>query len=155
MEASASFAPLLPWAMLAVLAAATALVLGYAAYVRASGLGWRLLAAAVLLLTLANPSLVLEQREALSDIAIAVVDESPSQDIGQRRQQAESALAGLRAAVERFPDLELRVVRAGSGRGGSDGTELFGDLGRALSELPERRLAGIVMITDGFLLYGL
>ncbi|MHA1568170.1 MAG: hypothetical protein ACTSXZ_01770 [Alphaproteobacteria bacterium] len=149
MEASAAFAPLLPWSALAPLAAATALVLGYAAFVRASGLGWRLLAAAVLLLTLANPSLVLEQREALPDIAIAVVDESPSQDIGQRRRQAETALASLRAAVERFPDLELRVVRAGNGRGGGDGTELFGDLGRALSELPERRLAGIVMITDG------
>ncbi len=149
MEASAAFAPLLPWTALAALAAATALVLGYTFYVRASGLGWRLLAAAVLLLTLANPSLVLEQREALPDIAIAVVDESPSQDIGQRRRQSEAALARLRAAVDRFPDLELRVVRAGKGSGGSDGTQLFGDLARALSELPERRLAGIVMITDG------
>jgi hypothetical protein len=148
-DPSAAFAPLLPWPVLAAFAAASALIVGYGFYARAAGMGWRLATVAVLLLALANPSLVLEQRNALSDVAFAVIDDSPSQDIGDRRERSERALAQLRAALKPFPDVELRVVRAGAARQGRDGTLLFGDLGRALADVPDRRLAGVVMITDG------
>jgi len=148
-EASAAFAPLIPWPALAILAALAALAIAYAFYVRAAGLGWRTLALATLVVALANPSLILEQREPLTDIAVALVDDSPSQDIGERRTRTEEALEQLRTALQRFPDVELRVVRAGDDSRRRDGTHLFDAMERALADVPARRLAGTVMITDG------
>jgi predicted Rdx family selenoprotein len=55
----------------------------------------------------------------------------------------------VRRAVERLPNVELRVVRAGPEGAERDGTHLFAALDRALQDLPGRRLAGVVMITDG------
>ena len=42
------------------------------------------LSAGCLLLALANPALLEEERESLSDVAIVLVDRSPSQKIGER-----------------------------------------------------------------------
>ena len=69
---------------------------------------------AVLLAALVNPSLIEEQRSPLRDVAVVVVDESPSQSIGDRRQATRGG-AG-RAQANGSPsehDLDVRVVRAG------------------------------------------
>jgi hypothetical protein len=157
-EYDVAFAPLLPWpATIAFLvaagaAAALALALG------ARGAGWRCLVLAVLAVVLLNPSFVAEEREPRKDVAVVVVDESASQKIGERRARAEAALGALEESLSRFDDLELRVVRAGGrgrpaagrGRAGAgDGTHLFAALGEALVDVPRRRVAGAVMITDG------
>ena len=144
-------APLLPWSMIAVLGAACALCLGFGILRRARGLLWRALAVAILLAALVNPSLVEEKRSPQRDTAIIVVDESPSQRIGDRQRATEEALAVLSDRLSRERDLDLRVVRAGKPQpgGGDDGTRLFTALGRAMSDVPRQRLAGVVMITDG------
>ncbi|MGQ9371862.1 hypothetical protein [Azospirillum sp. ST 5-10] len=144
--------PLLPWAVLAVLFGAAALVLLLGLVRRARGVAWRILAFAVLALALLNPSLVHEEREPIKDVAVVVVDESPSQNIGDRKARAERALADLTARLERFDDLEVRVVRAGHGSGGGEAineTRLFEALSNATADVPRRRLAGAVLITDG------
>jgi len=144
-------APLLPWWVLALFAAAGALLVAFGILRRAPGLGWRAIAIAVLLAALVNPSLIEEQRLPRRDVAIVVVDDSPSQDIGKRRQATEAALAAVKEKLGHEPDLDLRVIRAGAaGRGdGDEGTRLFEALDRAMSDIPRQRLAGIVMITDG------
>jgi hypothetical protein len=45
----------------------------------------------------------------------------------------------------------LRVIRAGQPQlgAGDDGTRLFAALSRAMAQIPQQRLAGVVMITDG------
>ncbi len=146
-----AFAPLLPWAALAVLAGAAVLVLALGAWRRARGLVWRLAAIALIFGALVNPSLVIEKRSPLRDVAIVVVDESPSQQIGDRAKVTEATLATVTRRLAREPDLDVRIVRAGKigPDEGNVGTRLFGALARAMSDVPKRRLAGVVMITDG------
>jgi hypothetical protein len=144
-------APLLPWLLLALLAIAGALCLGFGILRRAPGLGWRAIAIVVLLAALVNPSLIEEQRMPRRDVAIVIVDDSPSQSIGDRRQATETALAAVKKRLAREPDLDVRVIRAGAAQpgAGDEGTRLFAALDRAMSDVPRQRLAGVVMITDG------
>ena len=88
-------APLLPWSAIVVLGAVCVLVLGYGLLRRASGLAWRTIAVAILLAALVNPSLIEEKRSPQRDVAIVVVDESPSQRLGDRQDATEAALATL------------------------------------------------------------
>jgi hypothetical protein len=144
-------APLLPWPAIAALGALCVLVLGFGIFRRASGVTWRAVALAMLLAALVNPSLIEEKRSPQRDVAIVVVDESPSQRIGDRQPATEAALAGLSARLSREPDLDVRIVRAGKLQpgAGDDGTRLFTALTRAMSDVPRQRLAAVVMITDG------
>ena len=142
------FDPLLPWL---VLYAATGLaVLGIVVALWRGLAGWWLrgLTAAVLLLAIANPSLQEEDRAPLSDIVLAVVDDSASQRIGDRPSQTAAALAAVKAEVAALPNTELRVVRLGDAPG-DEGTLLMTALAEALAEEPRARVAGAILITDG------
>ncbi len=145
---SIAFAPLVPWWLLIALAAAAAALVLLGLYMRARGILYRALAAALFWAILANPSLVDEMRESLPDIAVVVADESPSQQLDGRRRLNEETLAAVREKLRRLDNLEVRTVRVGLDRR-DDGTLLFGPLERALAEVPRKRLAGIVAITDG------
>jgi hypothetical protein len=145
-------APLLSWPLLAGLVAAAALVLALGALRRARGLLWRAGALAILLAALVNPSLIVEKRLPQRNVAIIIVDESPSnRQIGNRRQVTKTALATLQRRLAREPDLDVRIIRAGQQQPGmdNDGTRLFAALDRALATVPRHQLAGVVMITDG------
>ncbi|WP_448191439.1 hypothetical protein [Azospirillum sp. sgz301742] len=149
---SIAFNPLLPWEWLLPLFAAAALVVLLGLFRRARGALWRFLALAVLAIALINPSLVHEKRDPIKDVAVVVVDQSPSQNIGERRGRAERALSDLTDKLKRFDDLEVRVVRAGDGASGAaaiNETRLFDALNRAMADVPRRRMAGAVLITDG------
>ena len=153
-ETSLTLAPLLPWPAIAVLGALASITVALGWLKRARGTGWRTVALIAVVAALANPTVSLEDREKLPDIAVVVVDDSASQDIGARRERSEAALEHIRQALEEADDLELRVVRAG---GASDesapartrGTRLFEALSRALADVPRQRVAGTIMITDG------
>ncbi len=150
--AAIEIAPLLPWAVIAVLAAMAVLVSAVGLIARAKGSAWRALAFAVLIATLLNPSLVNELREPLKDVAIVVVDDSVSQRIGERREQTAAALRSIQAeAAEMDDSLELRILRiGGKGLAGTDrGTRMMAPLRRALSDVPARRVAGVIVLTDG------
>ena len=144
--------PLLPAALIAALAL-IALAASLLALWR--GLrGWwlRALAGLVLLAAIANPALQRETREPLSDIVIAVVDDSASQRLGSRPDQTAAALAALQEAIAARDGTELRVVRTGDAppdAPGGGGTLLMTALARALADEPQGRIAGIVLITDG------
>ncbi len=144
-------APLLPWWAVAVLAGLAALALAYGVWRRARGTAWRAVALAMLVAILINPSLVQEKRSPLRDVAVVVVDDSPSQQIGNRREQTAAALARLTERLGHEPDLDVRIVHAGQAQSGAgdEGTRLFSALNRAISDIPRQRLAGVVMLTDG------
>ncbi len=85
-------APLLPWLAIAALGGACCAGARRSASCAArAGRAWRAIALAILLAALVNPSLVEEKRSPQRDIAIIVVDESPSQRIGDRQQATEEA----------------------------------------------------------------
>lgn len=150
---SVATSPLVPWWVIAAFAAVALLLVGFGVFRRARGVWWRALAIAVLLVTLANPSLVEERRDPQRDVAVIVADESPSQRIGERARATEAAVAHLAEELQKLRDLDVRVVRAGKpGEGaplGDGGTQLFTALNRALADVPRQRLAGVAMVTDG------
>jgi hypothetical protein len=144
------FDPLLPWPVIAALALAAAAVLGFALWRGLAGWWLRGLAALVLAAALANPALKEEEREALSDIVIAVVDETASQSVSDRAEQTARAVAGLQARVAAMANTDLRLVTVRDAPEGTDsGTLLMGALAEALAEEPLARIAGVVFVTDG------
>ena len=149
MNLGVAFAPLVSaqilWAA-GVAAAILALVLFIS---RSRGAAIRVLALGLIVLALANPSLTREDRAPLSSVAVVVVDKSPSQNFGDRTAQTESARAAVLERLHRIPGLDVRVVEAGQADGETDGTRLFTALGSALADVPNDRIAGVVMITDG------
>lgn len=151
--------PLLPPEVLIGLGIAGALVMlaGFFAPrpgLPAPGVIWRALAAAGIVTALANPAVVFEDREALSDIGLIIVDRSQSQAIGDRADQVETSLAAVREWAANQDNFELRVVEtpAATQSGAArlrDGTHLYSALDEALVDIPQDRFAGAILITDG------
>jgi hypothetical protein len=134
--------------LIAAVGAVALLLLAVA--VARGGRGWilRTLALAVLAVSLLDPRIIREQRKPQPDLAIVVVDESPSQKIGRRMAQTEEAVAHLEASLAKSENLEVRVVRVG-GEDGARGTRLFSALRQTMAEEADARLAGAVLVTDG------
>lgn len=148
-----SFAPLVPWSLLAILALASALVVLPELLARARGGVWRLFLLAGLLFTLAHPVVIEETGVALPDQALVIIDRSPSMTIGGRQAQADQALAQVRQAFGSDPSLNLKEVEIGNGANsyGNIGTELFAPLAAAISAIPRDQFAGAVIISDGLI----
>src|SRR3546814_18498483 len=80
---------------------------------RARGTVWRAIMLALLLLALANPSLVEEQRRPQQDVALLVVDATGSPTIGDRAAQREAAVETLQEQMSALRDMDVRVIRVG------------------------------------------
>ncbi|MBB4265108.1 hypothetical protein [Roseospira visakhapatnamensis] len=143
-----TLAPLLPPAALIALAGALVLPTLWGLWRRARGIVVRLLPGVALLLVLANPQWLVERRAPLSDVAVVAVDDSASNQWGDRPARTEAALSDLRAALERQPDLEVRWVRVTDGPG-DQGTRLLSAVARSLADVPADRRAGVIALTDG------
>jgi hypothetical protein len=147
---SIAFAPHIPVSLLWVLIAAAVALVAYGFIARAHGVWARSIAFAALILVLANPLMVRENREPLSDVAVIVVDHSQSMQIGTRRADADKAAAELKARLKREPNLEVRTVTVKTNPAGEDsGTQAFAALNAALADVAPSRVAGAFLITDG------
>ena len=145
-----AFAPVLPFSLLAALAAIALLIVLYSFLVRARGAWARGLAFAILLFALAGPLLVREQRATLPDVAVIVTDRSQSMALGRRAAQAEAARAQVRKMMAAQPDLIIRETSiTTTATGDNNGTQAFTALNAALADVPPGRVAGAVLITDG------
>ena len=150
MNWSLNFAPLLPMPLLIGLCI-VALVLIAMLFVRRSrGAALRLAALLALIGALFNPILKEEQRESLANIAIVVLDESPSQKLADRTEQMQAIRKDLEGKFAKIPNLKIKWVEAGRPGGQSAaGTNLFGDLNAALNDTAPDRIAGVIFVTDG------
>ena len=146
---SLDFAPFLPWPVLAALAALGLLAIGWLIWRGKRGAWVRLGALALIFLGLADPRLVSEKRERLSDIVAIAVDRSGSQTIGNRMAETEAALKSLTESLKARPNTEIRVVDVFDREGTGDGTRLFEAIASATRDVPQERLAGVIAITDG------
>jgi hypothetical protein len=142
------FDPLLSWPLFWGLLAFAGVLLALALWRRLAGWWLRGLTAAVLLAAIANPSLQNEDRAALSDIVILVVDESASQSLSDRKAQTEAAVADITAQIAARPNTELRVVRF-SDAADDAGSLAMTALAEAMAEEPRARIAGAILVTDG------
>ncbi len=148
MNNSILFSPIIPLPVLAILAALAVLFIGFAIWRKLAGWPLRGLAALVLIGALANPALQQEDREPLTDIVLLVVDESASQKVSDRQDQTATALAELTARITARPNTELRVTTVPDAEG-DGGTLLMGAVAEALADIPQSRIAGVLLLTDG------
>lgn len=145
-----AFDPLLGWPALAALGALGLALFGYAMSRRTPGVWGRMLAYLTVLALLAGPNLRLEERLAENDVAVLLVDQSSSMDVGQRASQAAEAVTAIEAAAARHANLELRVITAlPAADEDRNGTRLFQPLAEAFSGVPRSRRAGAILVTDG------
>ena len=145
---SIGFSPLVPtyalWALGAVVVLMALLALvsrGPVAILRAVALG-------LVLLALANPALVQEDREKVKDIVAVVMDRSTSQTLGDRATMTDQVRTELERRFGSLADVEPRFIDADDDNG-DDGTRLFTALSNGLADVPPDRLAGVVFVTDG------
>ncbi|HEV2602180.1 MAG TPA: hypothetical protein VGU24_00825 [Microvirga sp.] len=145
---SLTFSPLVPAYALWALGAAAALLVVLALLSRGTIAIVRAFALALVLLALANPSLVQEEREKVKDIVAVVMDRSTSQTLGDRAAMTDRVRAELERRFGSLTDVEPRFIEAQDGES-DDGTRLFTALSNGLADVPPDRLAGVIMVTDG------
>lgn len=144
-----TLAPVLPWSWIVVLAALVLLPAGIALARRAAGGGLRLALGLLLIGALLDPRLLRETRRPEPDVAVLVIDETASQQVGARGERTARAAAALRERLAKWPSLELRETVVRDAPDGEGGSRLFEALGRALTDVPPTRFAGAILITDG------
>ena len=147
-SSSIVFAPLLPMVVVWALIAVAIVAVGVALWRGLSAWWLRGLALAALILAVANPSVQTEDRDRLSDIVVAVIDESASDRIADRQDQLAEAEAAITERLGDLGNTELRIERVGDGEG-DRGTLLMGGLASAMADVPRDRLAGAILVTDG------
>ena len=146
-----SWAPYLPWSVIGLLGLVAFALCIWAFYRQAGGTALRGLTFAILLLILANPSLVIEERDPISDIVVVISDRSQSQSIKDRPEQTDQATAHILAELEALENTATHLieVKTGSLQEEADGTRLFTALRGRLRSLPRDRIAGVIVISDG------
>ncbi len=138
----------MPW--LTALGIAALVLITLSIYVRQRGSILRALALCALFISLLNPSVNQEQRKKLTDIAVVVVDQSTSQNIGDRTAQTGQALKSITQSISNLGNTELRTINVTSGISSlDDGTRIFNALNAALEDIPPERFAGAIIISDG------
>lgn len=146
---SIHFAPLLPALWLWVIVGAATIMLAASAFFYKRGLFLRCLTFVLFIVFLLNPALLEEEREAVQNVAIIVLDESQSQAIGARKERSIKALDALQARLAKEENIDTRVIRAPTAGGIQNETRLFDALDQALTDIPRQRRAGVFLITDG------
>lgn len=142
------FDPLLPWPLIAAMAA---VALGAAILALWRGLaGWalRALAALILVGATAQPSYQSEDRAPLSDIVLLVEDRSASQRLGDRATETADAAETLATELAARENTEIRRITVTDGEDDS-GTLLMTAVAEALAEEPRSRVAGVILMSDG------
>ena len=145
-----AFAPVIPFELLVAVGVIAALITLYALYMRARGALARALAFAILIFALAGPLLVKEQHAPLTDVAVIVTDRSQSMALGDRAKQAEAARAQVKRLLAQQPGLVVRETSVTTtSTGENNGTQAFAAINAALADVPQSRVAGAILITDG------
>jgi hypothetical protein len=142
------FDPLVPWALLYAAAVVVVSGLVIALRRRLAGAWFRTLAGLVVVAALSGPNWQQEERGALNDIVVMVVDESASQGLGTRAGQTAEAAEALEAELAERSGTQVVRVAVGDGEGDT-GTALMTALDETLAELPRGRIAGAFVLSDG------
>ncbi len=143
------FNPLLPEGWLITMSAVAGALLLLALFKNRTGILWRVITFSAFMLALLNPSLLEEQRKAVSDIAVVVVDESPSQKMGEREERTKQALNHIKQELGIHKNLDMRIVRAPADKKLATETRLFEAVEQTFADVPLQRRAGVIFLTDG------
>ncbi|MEE9388488.1 MAG: hypothetical protein V3U96_07745 [Paracoccaceae bacterium] len=148
MQGTVILSPLVSWPLLFGAGVLVVLIVAFAVWRGLGGWWLRGVAFFVLLTALANPSLQQENRTSLDDIVVLLVDRTASQVISDRPAQVDVAIAAVTERISARPNTELKVLELGDADG-DGGTLLLSRLEKGLAEIPQSRLAGVIMLSDG------
>ncbi|MCF3592667.1 hypothetical protein LZG00_01485 [Rhodobacteraceae bacterium LMO-12] len=148
MTATLLFDPLLPWPVIGALLVLALAATGFALWRGLSGWALRALAALLVLCALTGPVWQQEERDALPDIAIMVVDQSISQKLSDRTVRTEEAAAQIAARINAMPNTRLHRINITDGPEDT-GTLAMAALSNVLAEQPHARISGLFLISDG------
>ena len=142
------FDPLVPMALLIAAAVVVFAGLVLSLWRRLSGAWLRGLAGAVVIAALTGPSLQREERGTLDDIVVIISDESASQSLAERAGVTAEATEALENLLTERAGTQVVRVAVPDGEGDA-GTQLMTALSDTLAELPQARIAGVFLLSDG------
>ena len=146
---SVEFSPLVPTSMAVILFIVATLLCLPLLIQKIKG-GWiRYSLFLVMALILLNPVLQKEKREKQNDVALILVDQSPSQKIGERPDVIAETLAELTAQLDQKAGLDYRIIRTDGHLATQDGTHLLPEIIRSQASTSAQRLAGTFILSDG------
>lgn len=146
------FTPLMPAVYLIILSVLSFLIIILTLFLKGRGTIYRLVLLSALLVILAGPSLVSETRTYLKDTVLVLVDETDSQQIGNRKEQTRIASKAVFSKLQTIKNLNVQTVVVKNQTTTSDevdGSNLFAARDNALKSIPQSQLAGTIFITDG------
>ena len=112
---------------------------------KASGNLFRFLFMVIIILSITNPLIISENRESIPDTVAVLLDLSPSQNINNRKENALKTYENIKIQLEKTDNLEVRYKTIK----GEKGTNIFKPLSSLVGDIPNNRLAGAIIITDG------
>lgn len=142
---SIHFAPFLPLPVMLGLTLAVLILSAGSALLFRRGMLIRLAVSLVFLLVLYNPSLLEEEREAVADTALVVIDRSASQNFGDRQALTQDTINAVSSQLEQMDNLDVRTIDVTGARD----TQMFKAMDEAFADIPLARRAGAILITDG------
>ena len=142
------FDPLVPLALLIAAAVVVFAGLALALWRGLAGAWLRGLGGVVVIAALAGPNLQREERGNLNDIVMIVSDESASQKLAERAEISSTATDRLEQTLMERDGTDVVRVTVPDGQGDA-GTQLLTALNDTLAELPQSRIAGAFLVSDG------
>lgn len=149
------FDPLLPLSWIIVSSVLVALVFLLFIVKKKRGTFFRALSFFIFLFILLNPISISETRQAEPSIIVVMVDESDSQNIGNRREQNSDALIALEQKIAEHDMLIMNMYKYRHQDNGIDDTSsarqtgLYNALKQNLSNIDKSKLAAVILISDG------
>ena len=142
---SINFYPYISYLFLIILSIISLIVIFLGFKYKASGNILRTILIFLILICIANPSIVSENRENIPDTVALILDVSPSQNINNRNKIAQEAYDNLKNKLQKIDNLDLRfkIIQ------GKNGTNIFEPLSAMVADIPPDRVAGAIVITDG------
>ncbi|MFK7902098.1 MAG: hypothetical protein AB8B49_04565 [Nitratireductor sp.] len=146
-----AFSPQLPISLIGLILGITLLFVLWGLLTRLKGaliraLGWSLLAIALF-----NPSLLIEEREAIKSIVAIVSDKSASQKLNGREAQTNLTVGKIKQDLAKLDTFEVREIEVTDQISNTSdvSTALFAALQNTIKDVPSSQLAGAIFVTDG------
>ncbi len=143
--------PILPIDQLLVLSAIICVLTVLSLVIYRKGWITRLACAFAFMLALSNPSIIEEQRQSVSDVALVIIDQSPSQQTDKRQALGKNALEKIETEIAKLgDDIQTRTIYAPEIADPlQTKTELFAIIEKQYEDVAPDRRTGVIIITDG------
>ena len=142
---SLNFYPFIHINLLIILILISLLVIFLGFKLKAPGNIFRSILIFLIILSIANPAIISENRENIPDTVAVILDLSPSQDINDRKDIAQKTYNTIKNNLEKINNLDIRFKTIN----GERGSKIFEPLASMIGDVPIDRLAGAIVISDG------